>query len=260
MTDPSEPAARESGGGRLYTGTSGFAYASWSPAFYPVGTRPSAQLSTYASRLGAVELHNTFYRRPTPAAVDAWLAATSADFRFCPKAQRGAAWSALRADDPAASVAWLTDAVARFGPRLGVVLLSVPKTVTRDDAALARFLDAWPRSIGLAVELADPSWADDAVMERLLEHGVALVATDVEGPDEPDLRRTGEVLYLRLRRPDYDADRLAAWAARISPFLEDGLDVYVFFRHDEDGASALQAEALAKRFAGSGGAGDPPMT
>ncbi len=231
--------------GHLFTGTSGFAYASWAPRFYPTGTHPSALLAAYAQRLGAVELHNTYYRRPTPAAGAAWVAATPSPFRFCPKAQRGASWSALRDEDPTASVTWITDAIAGFGDRLGVVLLSVPKTTKRDDAALARFLAAWPPAIGLAVELTDPSWADDAVHGLLAEHGVALVATDVDGADEPDLRRIGETLYLRLRRETYSPDRIAVWADRLAPFLEDGLDAYVFFRHDADGSSALAAEALA---------------
>jgi uncharacterized protein YecE (DUF72 family) len=232
--------------GRFYTGTSGFAYATWSPAFYPAGIRGSGLLGAYAERLAAVELHNTFYRRPSAAAVAGWVAATPETFRFCPKAQRGASWGAFRAEDAGASVAWLTGAVEGFGSRLGLVLLSLPATVKRDDVALARFLGAWPRSVGLAVELADPSWADDEVYERLDEHGVSLVSIDVDDRDEPDLRRIGGTLYLRLRRRTYSPDDLARWADRLAPFLEDGLDAYVFFRHDEDGTSARRAEALAE--------------
>jgi uncharacterized protein YecE (DUF72 family) len=238
------------GPGRLYAGTSGFAYPAWSPRFYPAGTRQSALLGAYAARLGAVELHNTFYRRPSPSAVASWVAATPEDFRFCPKAQRGASWGAFRADDPAAAVEWLTGAVEPFGPRLGRVLLSVPANVKRDDAALARLLAGWPSSIGLALELADPSWADDDVYARLSAEGIALVATDVDGADEPDLRRIGGALYVRLRRQVYDDASLARWAARIEPFLEDGLDVYAFFRHDEEGTSALRAEALGALLGG----------
>ena len=31
------------------------------------------------------------------------------------------------------------------------------------------------------------------------------------------------------------------------PFLDDGMDAYVLFRHDEDGTSAVRAEAFAAR-------------
>ena len=75
--------------GRLRTGTSGFAYPAWSPRFYPAATRGPDLLRHYAARLATVELNNTFYRQPSPAAVDGWLAATPPDFRFAVKAQRG---------------------------------------------------------------------------------------------------------------------------------------------------------------------------
>ena len=54
--------------GRLLVGTSGFSYPDWTPRFYPAGTRPADRLAVYAGRLPAVELNNTFRRRPTPSA------------------------------------------------------------------------------------------------------------------------------------------------------------------------------------------------
>ena len=57
----------------------------------------------------------------------------------------------------------------------------------------------------------------------------------------------GPFLYLRLRRTAYDDAALDAWAARIAPFLDDGMDAYVLFRHDEDGTSAIHAEGFAAR-------------
>ena len=35
----------------------------------------------------------------------------------------------------------------------------------------------------------------------------------------PTIRRTGSFLYLRLRRHDYNAEEVEAWAARLEPFL-----------------------------------------
>ncbi|MDP2350032.1 MAG: DUF72 domain-containing protein, partial [Chloroflexota bacterium] len=74
-----------------------------------------------------------------------------------------------------------------------------------------------------------------------------LGATDLDEQDAPDIRRTGPFLYLRLRRTTYDEAALDTWARRLVPFLEDGMDAYVLFRHDEDGATALQAEGFAAR-------------
>jgi uncharacterized protein YecE (DUF72 family) len=230
--------------GILYVGTSGFAYPAWAPRFYPPGTRQAALLGAYASRLNAVELNNTFYRQPTPAAIDSWLTATPESFRFVVKAQRGATWRAFHGD-AADSVPWLTTAYAPFRERLRCVLFRVDDTTPRDDAALARLLDAWPVELPLALELRHASWEDDAVHDQLRARGVTLVVADTDAMENPPIiRRTGPLLYVRLRRSSYSASDLDDWAARLAPFLDDGLDVCVFLRHDEDGGSALAAEAL----------------
>jgi uncharacterized protein YecE (DUF72 family) len=228
-------------------GTSGFAYRDWAPRFYPAGTRAQDLLRSYATRLAAVELNNTFYVGPTQRAIDAWLDATPHDFRFCVKAQRGGAWRAMR-DDPREPVARLAAAYRPFGERLRCVLFRVPDELRRDDDALARLLEAWPADLPLAVEMRHPSWQDDAVHALLRAHCAALVATDSDDePVPPDLRRTGPFLYLRLRRTRIGDADLDAWAARLAPFLDDGMDACVFLRHDREGQMALASEALAAR-------------
>lgn len=231
--------------GRLRTGTSGFAYPAWAPRFYPAGVRGPDLLPHYGARLATVELNNTFYRQPSPAAVDGWLAATPADFRFAVKAQRGSSFRALQVD-PAESVAWLTTPIRRFGDRLGTILFRVPDGVARDDARLAGLLGAWPTDLPLAMEFQDSSWHVDEVFGALRHAGAALVTTDHEADQEPPtIRRTGSFLYLRLRRPDYPADELVRWRDRLEPFLADGVDAYVYFRHDDVGRGAELALELA---------------
>jgi uncharacterized protein YecE (DUF72 family) len=124
----------------------------------------------------------------------------------------------------------------------------VPDPIRRDDAALARLLDSWPSDVPLALELQHPSWEDDSVHGALRDRGVVLVATDADrDPDPVSLRRTGPFLYLRLRRSGYEDADLDAWAARLSPFLADGIDVFVFFRHDAVADAPLRALALTAR-------------
>ncbi|MFN8621072.1 MAG: DUF72 domain-containing protein [Chloroflexota bacterium] len=236
--------------GRAFVGTSGFSYADWAPTFYPRGLKAAGLLPHYAGRLAAVELNNTFYASPTEAKIAGWVAATPPDFRFAVKAQRGGAWRATRAADPAESVAWLTGPYRHFGERLGCVLLRVDASVQRDDAALERLLSAWPRDIPVAFELQHASWEMDEVHALLRSAGAALVATDIDDEDEAVLRRIGSFLYLRLRRTTITEADVAAWAARLDPFLGDGMDAYVFLRHDADGTNAVLAERLAAALAG----------
>ena len=76
---------------------------------------------------------------------------------------------------------------------------------------------------------------------RIGDAGAAMVATDWDDRDEPALEGGGAFIYLRLRRARYGPDQLDRWAARLDPLLAGGSDVFVFFRHDEDGLMALQA-------------------
>lgn len=240
--------------GRLFVGTSGFAYPDWAPRFYPAGLAARELLAFYSGRFPAVELNNTFYARPTAAKVAAWLAATPTDFRFAVKAQRGASMRALLTD-PDGSVPWLTDPLVAFGERLGAVLYRVPANVKRDDERLAALLARWPRDLPLCLEFQDPSWLVDETYAALTQAGATLCATDLPDSDEePTIRRTGAFLYLRLRRHAYADATLGSWAARIVPFLENGQDVYVFFRHDDDGRATEFADRL--RAAVQAGAGE----
>jgi uncharacterized protein YecE (DUF72 family) len=237
--------------GTLRSGTSGFSYPSWVPAFYPSGTRAEGLLAAYAARLAACELNTTFYRQPSPSTIAGWLARTPASFRFVVKAQRGGSVRALLGDDQAESVGWLTRPLADFGERLGCVLYRVPGQIARSEERherLARLLGLWPRPYPLALEFQDVSWHVDETFALLREHGVALCATDRDDlPEPPIVRLTGPFLYLRLRRTGYDDADLDAWAGRIAPFLDAGLDTYAFFRHDETGISPNRAIALAAR-------------
>ena len=201
--------------GHLYAGTSGFAYPGWVPRFYPKGTRASGFLTHYAGRLDAVELNNTYYGSPTAQKVATWVAATPAGFRFSVKAQRGGSFRSLQVD-PGESVAWLTGPYRAFGERLGTVLFRVPDGVKRDDARLAGLLGAWPSDLPLTLEFQDPSWHVDETFEALARVGAALCSTELpEDAEPPIIRRTGSFLYLRLRRNDYTAAEIDAWASRL---------------------------------------------
>jgi uncharacterized protein YecE (DUF72 family) len=147
--------------------------------------------------------------------------------------------------DPAASVPWLTAPLEWFGPRLGTVLYRVPDRMRVDVAGLTTLLGHWPRGVPVTFEFQDPSWHVDEVFAALRTAGAALCATDLPDADEPPtIRLTGSFIYLRLRRHDYAPGEVAAWAARLQPFLSSGTDVFAFFRHDEVGRGPELAEAL----------------
>jgi len=233
----------------VLAGTSGFAYAGWAPRFYPDGLRDRERLGFYAGRLPACELNNTFYARPKADRIRAWCAAVPDAFRFIVKAQRGSSIRALYAD-AATAVPWLTETLPEFGDRLGAVLFRIPSEIARGDERLGGVLAAWPATIPLVVEAQHPSWDRDETFAALRAARAVLCTTDHDALEvPPDIRRTGPFLYLRLRRSAYGDADLDAWARRLVPFLDDGLDAYVMFRHDADGTSAVHAQSFADRVA-----------
>jgi uncharacterized protein YecE (DUF72 family) len=200
---------------RLSVGTSGWSYPSWRPAFYPEGTANEDFLAFYASRLPSVELNSTGYRLPSEEQFGRWAAAVSAGFRFAVKAPP----RALR------DVATFEERVRRLSDRLGPVRFVVE--APRDDGLLALLLGS--TDLRVALDLRDASW--DGVDVR-----PAVRVNDWEA-DAP-------FRYLRFREPPYTDDELAAIAARIEPLLTPGVEVFAYFRHEDEPTAPLYAERL----------------
>ena len=56
--------------------------------------------------------------------------------------------------------------------------------------------------------------------------------------------------YLRLRRATYSDSELRAWAGRIQAALDDGSDVYCYFKHEDSAAGPRMAQRLEQLMAG----------
>ncbi len=212
----------------LLAGASGFSFATWRPGFYPASARPADFLRLYAERLPAVEVNSSYYRLPAADQLERWAATVPDGFRFAMKAPMwmAARGGARRAPDVSARVRAL-------GDRLGPLLVRLADTAPRDDALLEALLDGIDADLQVALDLRDPSW--DGVEPLLEPHG----AVRVNQADAPG----AGFRYLRLREPPYDDAALADEAARIRPMLDDGLDVFCFFRHED----APTAPAYATR-------------
>jgi uncharacterized protein YecE (DUF72 family) len=208
----------------LYAGSSGFSYASWKPDFYPAGTKAAEFLRAYSQRLPTVELNATFYRLPSEEQLRAWAQQTPESFRFAVKMSRQITHFG-RVD----GVATFCERVRVMGDRLGPVLIQFPPTKPRDEGLLRLFLDSLDPALSYAFEFRHESWAGVDL------EGHALVGS-LEG--EAPFR------YLRLREPPYDDGRLAAWAERIRPVLADGIDVYAYFKHEDEPTAPAYAKRL----------------
>src|SRR5215471_18832353 len=73
---------------RLFSGTSGFAYSTWKPDFYPEKLPQKDFLKHYATRLNAVEINYTFRQLPSASTLENWVNATPQNFCFVLKAHQ----------------------------------------------------------------------------------------------------------------------------------------------------------------------------
>jgi uncharacterized protein YecE (DUF72 family) len=237
---------------QLYSGTSGFAYASWKPDFYPQKLAQRDFLAHYASRLNAVEINYTFRHLPSASTLANWVAATPAGFRFAIKAhQRITHIQRLKASESTEVFFRAIDPLRSSG-RLGAVLFQLPPNLKCDPGLLKEFLAALPRDIQCAFEFRNTGWLCDEVYGLLREHGVSLCLAESDKLEIPRIV-TANFVYSRLRKSEYTPDERREIADRAREQTEGGKDLYVFFKHEETAAGALYAEEIL-------GASRPPAS
>ena len=226
----------------IYTGTSGFSYKEWKGSFYPEKIKPDEMLSFYASKLGAVEINNTFYRMPKESVVEGWAGQTPEAFRFSIKASRRITHM-KRLKDVDEEVGYLLRSIGALGVRLGVVLFQLPPNMKKDMDRLSAFLDVLPEATPAAFEFRHASWLEDDEMSTLLaSRGVALVTADVDDAPTPELLSTPGIGYVRLRRTSYSDADLKAWVDRIA--AQAWSSAFVFFKHEDEASGPAMAAAF----------------
>jgi uncharacterized protein YecE (DUF72 family) len=227
----------------LFAGTSGFAYPTWKPDFYPAKLPQKKFLSHYATRLNAVEINYTFRHLPSAKTLENWVAATPDGFVFACKAhQRITHILRLKESEFIPAFFRAIDPL-RSARRLGPVLFQLPPNFKCDPALLADFLEKLPEDVRCAFEFRNQTWLCDEVYRLLEKHGVALCLAESEKFEVPKVITAGFV-YTRLRKDDYSPEERAQIAADVQKLLADGRDVNVFFKHEDTPAGALYAEQL----------------
>jgi uncharacterized protein YecE (DUF72 family) len=126
-------------------------------------------------------------------------------------------------------IATFCERVQALGNRLGPILVQLPPSRPRDDGLLRLFLDSLDPSLLYAFEFRHESWAGVD-----LERHALVDSLEGEAPFR----------YLRLRQPPYDEPGLADWAARLRPVVADGIDVYAYFKHEDEPTAPQYAARL----------------
>lgn len=231
--------------GRLYVGTSGFAYDEWKPEFYPADLKPKEYLRYYATQFPSVEINATFYRAPTEKTLRTWTDQTPEGFRFTLKAPRRITHDRRLAELDDFLEYFLRTAKA-LGGRLGAILFQCPPSLPYEPDVLDRFLARLPGGdeFAFAMEFRHASWETDEVREKLAANDVAWCVADTDERDAGMVRTSERFAYMRLRKLGYDDAALGRWAKETRALLDAGADAYVYFKHEDDPSGVR----LARRF------------
>lgn len=232
---------------QIHIGLSGYAYKPWQgeDRFYPPELKAKEFYKFYAERFNGVEMDGTWYRMPSENAVSLWIEQADPDFRYTFKVHRDVThMKRLKAE----AVDSLKFMVKRLQPALdkglvGCVYFQFPPNFKRNDERLDEFLPHLPADVNFAMEFRHESWKSPEVVNRLLNANVGIVASDSEDW-ELIQEDTGPCLYARLRRESYTDDDLLKWAKWFLEKRDQGKDVYVFFKHEDDGSPWIEGQRL----------------
>ena len=228
----------------LFAGTSGWAYASWKPRFYPAKLPASRFLQHYSSRLTSVEVNYTFRTLISADLAQRWMDAAAPGFLFSVKAhQRFTHILRLRFDEVFARQFFQSLSPLEESGRLGAILFQLPPKLPLDAELLSRFLSRLPQGFRYAFEFRHPSWFTEAVYAALSSFGAALCLAESEELATPHVQ-TGVFSYFRLRRSRYGPAAMQRLAQEIGGLLGEGKDVFAYFKHQESPAGALRARKL----------------
>ena len=217
----------------IWIGTSNWNYPEWKGSFYPEKMKAAEMLPYYAARFASVEVNNTFYRMPNEKAVQGWTSVTPERFRLTLKAPQRITHFA-RLSNCADSTAYFLKMAQTLGPKLGSILFQLPPNFQKNLIVLDAFLETLPAGTCAAFEFRNPGWLVDEVYERLKAKNLALCIADSEKLSTP-VEITADHAYFRLRDEGYQPADIARWAQVIRDKTAHCREVYVYFKHEDEG-------------------------
>jgi uncharacterized protein YecE (DUF72 family) len=285
-------------GAIIRIGISGWTYPPWRGVFYPHGLRQKDEMGYAATHFSSIEINGTFYGTQKPETFLHWRDGTPDDFVFSVKAPRFLTHIRRLRDIETPLANFFASGLLRLGAKLGPILWQFPPSLKFDEALFADFFArlphdteaavalakqhddrlkgrAWvetdaPRKLRHAVEIRHESFRNDAFINLLRKHRVALVCADtVEWPRLMDV--TSDFIYCRLHgaaeiyASGYDDKALNEWAARVLAWSagtepadaervngpaanrKSGRDVFVYFDNDLKVKAPENAAALMHR-------------
>ena len=264
-------------GRRILVGTSGYSFADWVGPFYPRGTRPGDYLAFYARHFETVEVNSTYYRVPSPAAVEKMARKTPPGFRFMVKLNQAMTHERSLEPQLVRDFRAALEPLKAAGKYEGL-LAQFPwrfRRTRESESHLAALRDSLAGE-PLFVEFRHASWAAPDLAGWLRDRRLGYCAVDeppLAGLMPPLAMVTGDDAYVRFHgrnagnwwggRPsastgagareagsgdrydyDYRADELKEWVQKVRELAEQARRTYLFFNNCHAGQAARSAKLM----------------
>jgi uncharacterized protein YecE (DUF72 family) len=231
---------------QLFVGTSGWAYPSWKPDFYPDKLAQKKFLGYYAQQLNTVEVNFTFRQLVKESTIQNWLKETPAHFRFGVKAHQVITHiKRLKGTGDFVPRFLATIEPLASAGKLGPVLFQLPPNLKADAALLEDFLAILPRTVPAAFEFRHVSWFTDATWDALRSSRAAVCVAETETMTTPDVV-TADFAYYRFRKPNYTAEERRLMVEKVREHIAAGRNVFAYFKHEETAEGAIYAVELLR--------------
>jgi len=246
--------------GQALIGTSGWNYKHWwNGVFYSKNLRPNTWLPYFAGQFDTVEINNSFYRLPTEETFKSWRDQVPDRFVFAVKASRFLT-HIKRLKDPAEPIDLFFSRAKHLRESLGPVLFQLPPKFKCDLERLEIFLRALrAHPVGKrsrnVLEVRDVTWLTRRVYDVLERFNVCLCFADwrdlqIEAPVTAGYvyvrRHYGKGRDGNYSRPELDRD-----VRQIHDWLDQKLDVFMYFNNDWKGYAVKNARYVKEQLSGS---------
>ena len=258
---------------KIRIGSCAWSFDDWRGTFYPPDLPESRRLEFYANYFPAVEVDSTFHAAPAEETVLRWVEMTPASFRFSCKLPRQIT-HICRLRDCAPELTSFLHAMEPLGPKLQVILIQLPPSLTPSDGkqALRKFLAQLPRDFRFAIEFRHAGWHRPQFIRLLEKYRICWVWADTTPLNERNLAPfeflpcTTDFLYLRLLGDygtKYDVNgshlqryekllwkreaALGSWSLKVQRHLGDVRTVWTFAGNHFEGFAPETCQRLAER-------------
>ncbi|HEX4485929.1 MAG TPA: DUF72 domain-containing protein [Terriglobales bacterium] len=233
---------------KIYVGTSGWAYPTWKPDFYPPKLAQAKFLGHYATQLNAVEVNFTFRQLLKDTTAQKWIAGTPDNFLFTAKAHQVLTHikRLKNIEDFLPRFISTLEPIANAG-KLGPLLFQLPPNMKADVVLLEDFLKILPRGVMAAFEFRNLSWFTDETYDLLRKYNRALCVAETEERETPDVV-TADFCYYRYRKPTYTEEERSVMVQRMREHIQNNRNVFAYFKHEDTPQGALYAVDVLKQF------------